>query len=92
MALDPRFGRAQVTGLARLDGHPVGVLANDSHFYAGAMTAAGARKVRRFVDLCDAFHLPIVSLVDEPGFMIGSKAEEAGTIRHGTEALFAVVQ
>jgi acetyl-CoA carboxylase carboxyltransferase component len=88
----PRFGRAQLTGLARLDGRPVGVLANDSHFYAGAMTADGARKVRRFVDLCDAFHLPIVSLVDEPGFMIGSKAEEAGTIRYGTEALFAVVQ
>ena len=88
----PRFGRAQLTGLARLDGHPVGVLANDSHFYAGAMTADGARKVRRFVDFCDAFHLPIVSLVDEPGFMIGRAAEEASTIRYGTEALFAVVQ
>lgn len=86
------YGRSQITGLARLDGHPVGVLANDTHFYAGAMTAAGSRKVRRFVDFCDTFHLPMVSLVDEPGFMIGSAAERAGTIRFGTEAMFAVVQ
>jgi len=86
------FGRSQITGLARLAGQPVGIWANDSRFYAGAMTADGARKVRRFVDLCDVFHLPVVSLVDEPGFMIGSEAERAGTIRHGAEALFAVVQ
>ena len=90
--LAARYGRGQVTGLARVDGRAVGVLANDSRFYAGAMTADGARKVRRFVDLCDTFHLPVVSLVDEPGFMIGSAAEQAGTIRAGAEALFAVVQ
>ena len=90
--LSARYGRGQVTGLARVDGHAVGILANDSRFYAGAMTAAGSRKTRRFVDLCDAFHLPIVSFVDEPGFMIGSEAERAATIRHGAEALFAVVQ
>jgi acetyl-CoA carboxylase carboxyltransferase component len=90
--LGPRSGRGQVTGLARVDGHAVGVLANDSRFYAGAMTADGARKVRRFVDLCDTFHLPVVSFVDEPGFMIGREAEHAGTIRYGAQALFAVVQ
>ncbi len=90
--MTPTYGRAQITGLARLDGHAVGVLANDTRYYAGAMTAHGSRKVRRFVDLCDTFHLPIVSLVDEPGFMIGSEAEKAGTIRFGAEALFAVVQ
>jgi acetyl-CoA carboxylase carboxyltransferase component len=88
----PRCGRSQITGLARLDGRAVGVLANDPRFYAGAMTADGAQKVRRFIDLCDTFHLPIVSFVDEPGFMIGSAAERAGTIRHGAAALFAVVQ
>jgi len=88
----PRYGPGQITGLARLDGRPVGVFANDCRFYAGAMTAEGARKARRFVDLCDAFHLPVVSLVDEPGFMIGADAEKAGTIRFGAEALFAVVQ
>ena len=86
------FGRSQITGLARLDGHPLGVWANDCRFYAGAMTADGAQKVRRFVDLCDSFHLPILSLVDEPGFMIGSKAERAATIRHGAAAIFATVQ
>jgi acetyl-CoA carboxylase carboxyltransferase component len=86
------YGRGQVTGLARLDGHAVGVLANDSRHQAGAMTADGARKVRRFVDLCDTFHLPVLSFVDEPGFMIGSRAEREATIRHGAEALFAVVQ
>ena len=86
------FGRSQVTGLAHLNGQPVGVWANDSRFYAGAMTRDGARKVRRFVDLCDTFHLPIVAFVDEPGFMIGSEAEAAATIRYGAEAIFAVQQ
>ncbi|MFQ5514294.1 MAG: acyl-CoA carboxylase subunit beta [Myxococcota bacterium] len=90
--LAPEYGPSQITGLARLDGHPVGVLANDPRFYAGAMTADGALKLRRFVDLCDAFGLPIVSFVDEPGFMIGPAAERAATIRHGATALFAVVQ
>ena len=75
-----------------MNGQPVGVLANDGRFYAGAMTAHGSRKVRRFVDLCDTFHLPVLSFVDEPGFMIGAEAERAGTIRHGAEAMFAVVQ
>jgi acetyl-CoA carboxylase carboxyltransferase component len=87
-----RWGRAQITGLARLNGHPVGVLANDPNFYAGAMDADGAQKVRRFVDLCDTFHLPIASLVDEPGFMIGPDAERSATIRHGTTAILAVMQ
>ena len=86
------YGGSQITGLARLSGQPVGVLANDPYFYAGAMTAQGAQKVRRFVDLCDTFHLPIVSLVDEPGFMIGPQAEADATIRHGTALLFAVMQ
>ena len=90
--LAPRYGPGQITGLARLGGHPVGIWANDPRFYAGAMTAEGARKVRRFVDLCEAFHLPVIALVDEPGFMLGSRAEAAGTIRFGAEAMFAVVQ
>lgn len=85
-------GRSQITGLAHLDGWPVGVWANDPRYYAGAMTARGARKVRRFVDLCETFHLPVICFVDEPGFMIGPEAEADATIRFGTEALFAVVQ
>lgn len=86
------FGRSQIAGLARLDGRPVGVLANDPRIYAGAMTAEGAQKLRRAVDLFDTFHLPVVSFVDEPGFMIGPEAERAGTLRHGAAALAAVQQ
>ncbi|MCH9670927.1 MAG: propionyl-CoA carboxylase [Gammaproteobacteria bacterium] len=87
-----RYGPGQVTGLARLGGFPVGVLANDCHFYAGAMNADGAQKVRRFVELCDQFHLPIVSFVDEPGFMIGSQSERSGTIRYGAETIMSVMR
>ena len=90
--LAPLYGQSQVTGLARMNGHPVGVLANDPMWFAGSMTADAAQKVKRFVDLCDTFHLPIVSLVDEPGFMIGPEAEQAATIRHGTATLFAIMQ
>src|SRR5262249_41718759 len=90
--LAPLYGPSQVTGLARLNGQPVGVLANDPAWYAGAMTAAGAQKVGRLVDLWDPFHLPVVSLVDEPGFMIGPEAEQVATIRYGAATLFAVMQ
>jgi acetyl-CoA carboxylase carboxyltransferase component len=90
--LAPLYGRTQIVGLARLAGVPVGVVANDCRHYAGAMTADGARKIRGFVETCDAFHLPIVSFVDEPGFMLGPAAERAGTIRYGMEAMFAVQQ
>ncbi len=86
------YGPSQITGLARLNGQPVGILANDPAWYAGAMTADGAQKVRRLVDLCDTFHLPLVSFVDEPGFMIGPEAEQAATIRYGTATLFAIMQ
>ncbi|MDG2049548.1 MAG: carboxyl transferase domain-containing protein [Myxococcota bacterium] len=86
------YGRSQITGFARLDGWPVGLWANDPMFYGGSMTAAGAQKARRFIELCDTFHLPIVALVDEPGFMIGSEAEAAGTIRYGVEAICATVR
>ncbi len=90
--LAPLYGRSQVVGLARLRGQPIGLVANDCMQQGGAMTAAGARKLRRFVETCDAFHLPLVSFVDEPGFMIGPDAERAATIRFGMEALFAVQQ
>ena len=56
------------------------------------MTAQAAQKLRRFVDMCNTFHLPVLSFVDEPGFMIGSASEKAATIRHGTAAIAAVMQ
>lgn len=88
----PFYGPSQICGLARLDGQPVGVLANDCRIYAGAMTAEAAQKYRRLVELCDTFHLPIVNFVDQPGFMIGPEAERAGTIRYGMAAVSAAVQ
>jgi len=85
-------GGAVVTALARLDGHPVAVLAGDPLIYGGGMTAAGAEKLRRFVDLADTFWLPVVHVVDQPGFVIGAGAERAGTIRAGARALAAVYE
>jgi len=78
-----------ITVLARLDGVPVGVFANDCRHAAGTMTAGGARKMRRFVEFCETFHLPVITFVDEPGFMIGPDAEREGTLRAGAAAVLA---
>ncbi|MBM3569942.1 MAG: methylmalonyl-CoA carboxyltransferase [Alphaproteobacteria bacterium] len=86
------WGRSIVTGLARLDGWPVAVLASDLFHYGGAWTADAARKVTRMADLAETFHLPVVHLVDCPGFLIGPEAEQAATIRHGARALAAIYQ
>ena len=86
------YGASQIAALARLDGQPVGVLANDNRVYAGAMTAAAGQKYRHFVELCDTFHLPVVNFVDQPGFMIGPEAERDGTIRYGMAAVCAAAQ
>ena len=86
------WGRSAVTGLARLDGWPVAVLASDPYHYGAGWTAEASEKVARFVDLADTFHLPVVHLVDQPGFVIGTAAEKAGTIRAGARALAAVYQ
>jgi acetyl-CoA carboxylase carboxyltransferase component len=86
------FGRGIITGFGRLNGYAFGVFANDSNFYAGSMTADNAKKTTRFVKLCETFHLPILTFVDEPGFLIGPEAEKEGTILHGTEAVLAVAE
>ncbi|MEM9620431.1 MAG: carboxyl transferase domain-containing protein [Pseudomonadota bacterium] len=86
------FGPSQICGFALLDGQPVGVLANDCRHYAGAMTAEAAQKYRRFVEMCDTFHVPVVNFVDQPGFMIGPESERAGTIRYGMAAVAAAAQ
>ena len=90
--LAPEYGPSQIAALAHLDGQPVGVLANDNRVYAGAMTAEAGQKYRRFVELCDTFHLPIVNFIDQPGFMIGPEAERSGTIRYGMAAVCAAAQ
>jgi acetyl-CoA carboxylase carboxyltransferase component len=86
------WGRSVVTGFGRLDGYPVGVIANDPYFYGGGLTADGSEKMARFVDLCDTFHLPAVNFLDQPGFVIGTAGEKAATIRKGARALTAVFQ
>ncbi|MDQ3757986.1 MAG: methylmalonyl-CoA carboxyltransferase [Actinomycetota bacterium] len=86
------WGRSAVTGLARLGGWPVAVLASDPYHYGGGWTTAASDKVARFVDLADTFHLPVVHLVDQPGFVIGTAAENQGTIRAGARALAAIYQ
>lgn len=90
--INPGYGKSLVVGLARLDGYAVGIMANDTCFDGGAVTATASEKMMRFVDLCDTFHLPMVNLVDNPGFLIGVKAEEEGTVRLGSRALMAVYQ
>ncbi|GAC1445145.1 MAG: hypothetical protein NVSMB55_24540 [Mycobacteriales bacterium] len=81
-----------VTALARLGGRPVAVLSSDPRVYGGGMTAAGADKMARFLDLAGTFRLPVVHLVDQPGFVIGTSSEAASVVRHGARGLSAVEQ
>jgi acetyl-CoA carboxylase carboxyltransferase component len=90
--IGPKFGRSVVTGLARLQGYPVGVMANDPRFFGGAIDADASDKMIRFIDLCDTFHLPMVNFVDNPGFLIGVAAEKRGTIRNGGRWMCSVFQ
>jgi acetyl-CoA carboxylase carboxyltransferase component len=88
----PLYGRPIITGLARLDGWPVALMASDPYFYGGAWTADTCQKVERFVDTAETFHLPVVYLVDCPGFFIGLEAERTGTIKQGVRAMSAMWQ
>ncbi len=86
------YGRPIIIGLARLEGRAVMVLASDPYHYGGSWTADACQKVIRWVDFAETFHLPIVYLMDCPGFMVGLEAEKAATIRHGVRAMAAVNQ
>ncbi|WP_419553096.1 acyl-CoA carboxylase subunit beta [Candidatus Poriferisodalis sp.] len=83
------YAGAIITGFARLDGYSVGVVGSDPMRLAGAMDGDGADKYAHFVDLCDAFNLPMVIFLDMPGFMLGSAAERKATMRRGVRALIA---
>jgi len=83
------FGRSIVTALVRIEGRPIGLVANDPYFLGGAIDSDASDKAARFLQLCDAFDLPIVSLCDTPGFMVGPQAEATALVRH-TARLFAV--
>ena len=87
--LRERFAPEMVTALARIEGRPVGVIANNTMVMAGAVTSAAADKAARFLQLCDAFRLPVVSLVDTPGYMVGPEAEATGLVRRASRLLVA---
>ena len=87
------WGSDQVVGFARFNGHPVGVVASDSrHINGGALTADGCDKLTRHLDLCDLFHVPVVNLVDNPGFAVGIEHEINSTIRKGATWMIAAAQ
>jgi acetyl-CoA carboxylase carboxyltransferase component len=87
--LRERFAPELATALARIDGRPLGILANDTMHMAGAITSDAADKAARFMQLCDAHGLPVVSLVDTPGMMVGPQAEATGLVRHTARLLVA---
>jgi acetyl-CoA carboxylase carboxyltransferase component len=87
--LRERFAPEMVTALARIEGRPVGVIANNTMVLAGAVTSAAADKAARLMQLCDAFGLPIISLVDTPGYMVGPKAESEALVRRACRMLVA---
>lgn len=88
--IKPNFARNLVTALARFDGRPTGIVANNSMYLGGALDCDSADKAARFVWLCDAFGIPLLFLQDTPGFVVGSKVEQQGIIRHGAKMLHAV--
>jgi len=85
-----RYGKALITGLARLNGHPVGLIANQPLVKAGSLSAAEAQKARKFIDYCNAYHLPLISLTDTPGVMTGPVAEREGSLKYGLGAAYAM--
>jgi acetyl-CoA carboxylase carboxyltransferase component len=85
----PRWARNMVTAFARIDGRAVGVIANQPRFLGGVIDAAASEKAAHFVSACDSFGLPLVVLVDTPGFLPGTRQEQAGVIRHGAGLLRA---
>jgi acetyl-CoA carboxylase carboxyltransferase component len=87
--LRERFAPEMVTALARIEGRALGIVANDTRHMAGAITSDASDKAARFMQLCDAFGLPLVSLVDTPGFMVGPEAEATGLVRHASRLLVA---
>ena len=90
LPIKPEWAKNVVTGLARIGGQPVGVVANQPMVLGGALDVNSADKAARFVWLCDAFGIPLVFLMDVPGFIVGSAVEKQGIIRHGAKMLFAI--
>jgi acetyl-CoA carboxylase carboxyltransferase component len=88
--LKPQFAKTIITCLARIGGRPVGIVANQPKQLGGILENDSADKAARFINLCDAYGIPLLFLQDVPGFMVGTKVEQAGIIRHGAKMLYAV--
>lgn len=86
----PLYGRARITGLARINGWPVGIMANNPMIHGGSTDVAGGSKVARLMQLCDTFHLPLISFADEPGFHVGLDSEKQGIERAGARLVSMV--
>ena len=90
--ITPHYGRSRIVGLARVDGYPVGVMINNPKRLGGSMDVAAGTKVIRFLQLCDTFHLPLIYLADEPGFMVGPEQQRQGIVRAGAKMLCATLR
>ncbi|HZG70074.1 MAG TPA: acyl-CoA carboxylase subunit beta [Chondromyces sp.] len=84
------FAAELITGLARINGQPIGIIANQPRVKGGVLFHDSADKAAKFINLCDAFHIPLLFLADVPGFMIGTNVEKAGIIRHGAKMISAM--
>ena len=89
LELKPQFGRGMVIGFARIEGQPIGLIANDCKHLGGAIDTDGAEKAADFINLCDAFNLPILSLSDTPGFMVGPDSEQQGAVNSFSKLFIA---
>jgi len=90
LELKPKFGRAIVTGFAHVEGRPVGIIANQPMFMAGAIDSPASEKAARFIQLCDAFDIPMLLLCDTPGLMVGPDVEKTGLVRRSARVLLAL--
>ena len=90
--ITPHYGRSRIIGLARMHGYPVGVMINNPNRIGGSMDVAAGVKVIRFLQLCDTFHLPMLYLADEPGFMVGPEQQSLGIVRAGAKMICATLR
>lgn len=90
--ITPHYGRSRIIGLARMHGYPVGVMINNPNRIGGSMDVSAGVKVIRFLQLCDTFHLPMLYLADEPGFMVGPEQQSLGIVRAGAKMICATLR
>jgi propionyl-CoA carboxylase beta chain len=92
MEVQPNFAKNAVIGFARVDGHPIGIVANQPKFMAGGLDIDSADKISRFIRFCDCFNIPIITFEDVTGFIPGVMQEHRGIIRHGAKMLYAYAE